>query len=40
MSLDFDVSFIGLTSIVFSAFAGYDWDSKDIFGGITVSSAE
>ena len=40
MSLDFDVSFIGLTSVIFSAFAGYDWDSKDIFGGITVSSAD
>ena len=40
LALDFDVSFIGLTSVVFSAFAGYDWEGENIFGGITVSSDE
>ena len=40
MSLDFDVSFIGLTSVIFSAYAGYDWDAENIFGGITVSSSD
>ena len=40
LSLDFDVSFIGLTSVIFSAYAGYDWDAENIFGGITVSSSD
>jgi NTE family protein len=40
MSLDFDMSFIGLTSVIFSAYAGYDWHAEEIFGGITVSSGE
>ena len=40
MSLDFDVSFIGLTSVIFSAYAGYDWEAEKIFGGIAVSSAD
>lgn len=40
LALDFDVSFIGLTSVIFSAYAGYDWQAEDIFGGITVSSGD
>ena len=40
LALDFDISFIGLTSFYFAAFGGYDWLSEGIFIGVAVSSRE